>query len=73
MPSDIAAIVYVTPVGNRWSVRYDGQEIIGDLILHDAKEAAERVAETLRERGFQFVRVKTERSKRGRWARSERQ
>ena len=46
-----------------------GEDLASDLTLHDAKEAAERVAATLREHGFRFIRIKQERPKRGRWQR----
>jgi hypothetical protein len=69
MPSDISAIVTLTPVGKSWSVRYKDEDLASDLTLHDAKEAAERVAATLREHGFRFIRIKQERPKRGRWQR----
>jgi hypothetical protein len=65
-PSLISAIIELHPVGSRWRVVYQGQELAGDLSLHEAKESAERVAATLRENGFKFVRIKTLRPSRGR-------
>lgn len=66
-PSTLVAIVHITPVGPRWRVVFKNEELVGDLSLHQAQEAAERVKATLLERGFQFVRIKTERKKKGRW------